>query len=90
MTVEKKQIQIILPYSPKNRNAKSKDPYSILNPETNSLSPSAKSKGERFVSATIMINQIKIKKKKKSILKQLLNLKFQIFNEKQKIKGKNK
>lgn len=34
-------------------------PYSILNPETISDSPSAKSKGARFVSATIL--QIHIK-----------------------------
>lgn len=31
--------------------------YSILNPETSSDSPSAKSKGVRFVSASIVINQ---------------------------------
>ena len=31
--------------------------YSILNPETNSDSPSAKSNGERFVSAKLVINQ---------------------------------
>jgi hypothetical protein len=30
--------------------------YSVLNPETNSLSPSAKSKGVRLVSATAEIN----------------------------------
>jgi len=35
-------------------------PYSILNPETSSDSPSAKSKGVRFVSATQEINQIPI------------------------------
>lgn len=33
------------------------DPYSILNPETNSDSPSAKSKGVRLSSATQVINQ---------------------------------
>ena len=31
--------------------------YSVLNPETNSLSPSAKSKGVRFNSARIEISQ---------------------------------
>jgi len=33
-------------------------PYSILNPDTNSDSPSAKSKGVRLVSAKHEINQI--------------------------------
>jgi len=32
--------------------------YSILNPETNSLSPSAKSKGARLVSEIIVISHI--------------------------------
>lgn len=37
-----------------------KDPpaYSVLNPDTSSLSPSAKSNGVRFVSATVDVNQI--------------------------------
>lgn len=48
-------INKILPYSAINRNAKLDPPYSILNPETNSLSPSAKSKGARLVSAIIQI-----------------------------------
>lgn len=33
--------------------------YSVLNPETNSDSPSAKSKGVRFVSARVVVNQQK-------------------------------
>ena len=33
--------------------------YSVLNPETSSDSPSAKSKGVRLVSANIVTNQIK-------------------------------
>jgi len=33
-------------------------PYSILNPDTSSDSPSARSKGVRLVSASIVINQI--------------------------------
>ena len=33
--------------------------YSVLNPETSSDSPSARSKGVRFVSASIVINHIK-------------------------------
>lgn len=32
--------------------------YSVLNPETSSDSPSAKSKGVRFVSARFVVNQI--------------------------------
>lgn len=32
--------------------------YSVLNPETNSDSPSAKSNGVRFVSARFVVNQI--------------------------------
>lgn len=35
--------------------------YSVLNPETNSDSPSAKSKGVRFVSAKMVANHIKSK-----------------------------
>jgi hypothetical protein len=55
LVVEKKILKTPLakrmfPYSPKNRKAKLNPLYSILNPETNSLSPSAKSKGARFVS----------------------------------------
>jgi len=38
----------------------------MLNPETNSDSPSEKSKGDRFISAKNLINNIKnIKKRKK-------------------------
>lgn len=39
--------------------------YSVLNPETNSDSPSAKSKGVRLVSAKVVVNQIKNKGKHK-------------------------
>lgn len=41
--------------------AKPTEPYSILNPDTSSDSPSAKSKGVRLVSAMDVINQIKNK-----------------------------
>ena len=41
------------------RKANSPPPYSILNPDTNSDSPSAKSKGARFVSAKHLINHMK-------------------------------
>jgi len=64
---------MIFPYSPKKRKAKIILLYSVLNPETSSLSPSAKSKGERLVSATIVINQkIKIKIKIKLFKKNLV------------------
>jgi hypothetical protein len=50
---------IILPYSDKKIIAKPPLLYSVLNPETNSDSPSAKSKGARLVSATNKHNQHK-------------------------------
>lgn len=39
--------------------------YSVLNPETNSDSPSAKSKGVRFVSAKVVVNQTRKRGKHK-------------------------
>jgi len=51
---------MILAYSAMKINANPNLPYSILNPETSSDSPSAKSNGVRFVSATHEINQIPI------------------------------
>ena len=48
---------IILAYSAINNRANPPAPYSILNPETSSDSPSAKSKGVRLVSATQEIIQ---------------------------------
>ena len=50
-------INKILAYSAKNNRANKPPLYSTLNPETNSDSPSAKSKGARFVSATVLVNQ---------------------------------
>lgn len=44
--------KIIIPYSAINNKANPTEAYSILKPETNSDSPSEKSKGVRFVSAT--------------------------------------
>lgn len=41
----------MLEYSEINNKANPPPPYSTLNPETNSLSPSEKSKGVRFLSA---------------------------------------
>ena len=54
-------IKIILAYSAIKIKANPTLPYSILNPETNSDSPSAKSKGVRLVSAIQEINQIPTK-----------------------------
>jgi len=51
-------IKIILAYSAIKIKANPKLPYSILNPDTNSDSPSAKSKGVRLVSARQEINHI--------------------------------
>lgn len=50
----------MLAYSAKNSKAKRPPPYSILNPETSSDSPSAKSKGARLVSAIVLVNQTTI------------------------------
>lgn len=47
----------IIPYSPKNRKVNPIEEYSTLNPLINSLSPSLKSKGVRFLSIKIQINQ---------------------------------
>jgi hypothetical protein len=51
-------INKILAYSAKKIKAKPPAPYSTLNPETNSDSPSAKSKGVRLVSANLEIIHI--------------------------------
>lgn len=52
----KNLINKILPYSAIKINANPPALYSILNPETNSDSPSAKSKGVRLVSANPVIS----------------------------------
>jgi len=51
-------IKIILAYSAIKIKANPKLPYSMLNPETSSDSPSAKSNGVRLVSARHEINHI--------------------------------
>ncbi len=51
----------ILAYSPKKINANPPLEYSTLNPDTNSDSPSAKSKGVRLVSASNETNKTKAK-----------------------------
>ena len=49
-------MKSILRYSPIKQKAKENPPNSVLNPETNSDSPSEKSKGVRLVSAKIVGN----------------------------------
>ena len=56
--LNKKLIMIILAYSAMKIRANPTLPYSMLNPDTSSDSPSAKSKGVRFVSAKQEISQI--------------------------------
>lgn len=51
-------IKITLEYSAIKSIAKPAPPYSILNPDTSSDSPSTKSKGARFVSAILVIIHI--------------------------------
>lgn len=51
-------IARILVYSAIKINANGPLLYSVLNPDTSSDSPSAKSKGVRLVSASIVTNQI--------------------------------
>lgn len=58
ITVVIKLIIIILEYSPKKINTNPPLLYSTLNPETNSDSPSAKSKGVRLVSAKSDVKNI--------------------------------
>lgn len=53
--VEINLIMIIAMYSARKINANHPPIYSTLNPDTNSDSPSAKSKGLRFVSARLDI-----------------------------------
>ena len=52
---------MILAYSAIKIKANPSLPYSMLNPDTSSDSPSAKSKGVRLVSARQEINQIPVK-----------------------------
>ena len=51
----------MLDISAKKSNPNLPELYSILNPDTNSLSPSAKSKGARFVSEIIVTSHINSK-----------------------------
>jgi len=57
----KRLIRIMFIYSAIKIRAKEAPLYSVLNPLTNSDSPSAKSKGVRLVSARVVVNQTKNK-----------------------------
>jgi len=59
-------INRIIMYSAMKIRANGPAPYSILNPETSSDSPSAKSNGVRFVSARIEVNHIATRGRHKS------------------------
>lgn len=52
-TAERVFINKMLEYSAKKNKANGPPAYSTLNPETNSDSPSVRSKGARFVSASV-------------------------------------
>lgn len=81
-------IIIIFPYSPKNKKVNSSPLYSVLNPETNSLSPSEKSKGARLVSHKIeIIQKNPIKGRINKINLFFLNI-FEIFKVSLKQHGK--
>lgn len=60
ITEEIKHNELIIKYSDINIKENFNDPYSILNPDTNSDSPSEKSNGVRFNSAITLINHNKI------------------------------
>lgn len=51
-------IIMMFAYSARKKRAKGPPAYSTLNPDTNSDSPSVKSKGARLVSARVEINHI--------------------------------
>jgi len=60
-TTENSLMTRILAYSAIKINANGPALYSVLNPDTSSDSPSAKSKGVRFVSAKVVVNQVIVK-----------------------------
>lgn len=74
---------MIIPYSIIKINANNPPPYSILNPETISDSPSAKSKGVRLLSAMHIIIQQKNKgiDKKQNHMFSCINFNFIIEYE---------
>lgn len=86
VSIEKK---IINPYSPTDSRANPLLLNSVLNPLTNSLSPSAKSNGVRLHSAKILISHIIINGEINIInsnFKKLLALRFKDFRKKIKLK----
>lgn len=56
--VERAFIRMMFMYSAIKNRAKGPAAYSTLNPDTNSDSPSVRSKGARFVSARVEMNHI--------------------------------
>jgi len=56
-TLNSRDMKRMLAYSDNIIRAKPTPMYSVLNPDTNSDSPSARSKGVRLVSARIVVNQ---------------------------------
>lgn len=60
-TAERVFIRRMLAYSAKKNSAKGPPAYSTLKPETNSDSPSVRSKGDRLVSASVEIYHIAAK-----------------------------
>lgn len=58
--VTSKDMNKIFIYSAMKIKANRPPEYSVLNPDTNSLSPSAKSNGARLVSASIVVSHINI------------------------------
>lgn len=72
-------IKIILAYSEINSKAKPPLPYSMLKPDTNSLSPSEKSKGVRLVSARQHESQQKNKGKEKNKNQLMLWIKLKLI-----------
>jgi len=65
ISIERTLKHKILLYSAIKINAKGPAEYSILNPDTSSDSPSAKSKGARFVSASRVTPHTKKKRGEK-------------------------
>lgn len=59
--VERRLIMMMFAYSAIKIRANDPLLYSVLNPDTSSDSPSAKSNGVRFVSARVVENQIRAK-----------------------------
>lgn len=57
-TIDKVENKMILAYSLKKINTNPIEAYSMLNPDTSSDSPSAKSKGVRLVSANKSTSQM--------------------------------